>query len=244
MSNHSKTTRANLLAQMATDSSVTTDLLAGEERQFEESRLVGQPPITYLENSEAPAYALTNKKRGVGLGSKRNTVTPDSNRGTVCLVTGRRTLCIVGTKPDDEVIEVPHESVAAATSHTGWRANRLEIRTPRKIYHIWVDRHADETVAAAAEFIDEHRQKEPEEITKQDGASRVMWRGRPVKQATGESSSGHKPDDTVEESDAGSTDDPVSTDNAGRGSAVGAALTGLGGAGHLLNGGLGGEGNE
>jgi len=253
MSNHSTTTRANLLAQMASDSSVTTDVLADEERQFEESRLVGPPPITHLEESEAPAYVLTNAKRGIGLGSKRNTTSPDSNRGTVCLVTGRRTLCLVGTRPDDEIIEVPHESVAAVSSHTGWRANRLEIRTPRKMYHIWVDRHADETVAAAAKFIDEHRQNEPEEITGQDGASRVMWRGQPVRQATGTAGNEHTVGDT-DESDAVDTDKAVEepaavdagdgTDGSGREFTVSTVLTGLGGAGYLLKGGLGGDGNE
>lgn len=184
MTDNSTVTRANLIAQMADDCSVTTDVLADEERQFEKSRLAGPPPITHLEGSEAPAYVLTNEKRGIGMGSKRRTTQPDSDRGTVCLVTGRRTLCLVGSEPDDEIIEIPHESIADVSAHTGWIANRLELRTPLKIYHVWVDRRADQTVTDAADFIDEHRQEEPTEISRRDGASRITWRGQPVEPGT------------------------------------------------------------
>lgn len=180
MNGQSPISRANLLAQMASNRTVTTDVLADEERQFAESRLAGPPPVERLERSEAPAFVFTNAKRGIGLGSKRRTTAPDSDRGTVTLVTGRRILCLVGTEPDDEVIEVPLESVASATGHTGLLANRLEIRTPRKAYHVWADRNTDEAVQAAAAFIEDRTFAEPEEIDRRDGASRITYRGRSI----------------------------------------------------------------
>jgi len=180
MKGQSPITRANLLAQMASNRTVTTDVLADEERQFAESRLVGPPPVERLEKSEAPAFVFTNAKRGIGLGSKRRTTAPDSDRGTVALVTGRRVLCLVGTEPEDELIEVPIESIASATGHTGLLANRLEIRTPRKAYHIWADRTTDEAVQAAAEFIEDRMFEEPEQLERRDGANRVTYRGRSI----------------------------------------------------------------
>lgn len=180
MSDQSTVTRANLLAQMASDPSVSTDVLADQERQFDESRLVGPPPVAHLSESEAPAYVLTNAKRGIGMGSKRRTTEPDGDRGTVCLVTGERVLCVVGTAPDDEVFDVPYESVAAVNAHTGWLANRLEVRTPRKAYHVWVERGAEDTVTEAAAFIQERMTEDPEKLSRQDGASRVTYRGRPA----------------------------------------------------------------
>lgn len=180
MSDQSSVTRANLLAQMASDPSVSTDVLADQERQFDESRLAGPPPVTHLSESEAPAYVLTNAKRGIGMGSKRRTTEPDGDRGTICLVTGARVLCLVGQTPEDEVFDVPYETVAAVKGHTGWLANRLEVRTPRKAYHVWVERGADETVVEAAAFIRERLNEDPEELSRQDGASRVTYRGRPA----------------------------------------------------------------
>lgn len=180
MSNKSSITRANLLAQMVSDPSVTTDVLADQERQFEESRLAGPAPVERLEESESPAYVLTNAKRGIGLGSKRRTTEPDDDRGTIFLVTGRRILCIVGSEPDDETFEIPYDSVASVTPHTGWLANRLEIRTPLKAYHCWTDRKDDDVVHAAAEFIDQRAAEDPEELSRRDGASRITYRGQPT----------------------------------------------------------------
>ena len=174
-------TRANLLAQMASHPSVTTDVLAGTERQFQSGRLSGQPPVAYLEESEAPAYVLTNQKKGIGLGTKRRTTTPDRKRGTVVLVTGRRTLCLVGQEADDEVISVPHRAVASVSPHSGLLSNRLELRTPRKAYHCWVERSApDSLLADAAAFIEKRIRDDPEELDRDDGASRVTYRGNAV----------------------------------------------------------------
>jgi hypothetical protein len=182
MKEQSQITRANLLAQMASNRTVTTDVLADEERQFVESRLVGPAPVARLDKSEAPAFVFTNEKRGIGLGSKRNTTTPDSDRGTVTVVTGRRILCLVGTEPDDEVVEIPIESVAAATAHTGLLANRLEIRSPRKAYHVWTDRNTDDVLMGAAEFIENRMFDDPEELSRRDGASRITYRGQSIDQ--------------------------------------------------------------
>lgn len=180
MNGQSPITRANLLAQMASNRTVTTDVLADEERQFTESRLAGPPPVERLERSEAPAFVFTNAKRGIGLGSKRSTTEPDSDRGTVTIITGRRILCLVGTEPDDEVIEIPIESVASATAHTGLLANRLEIRTPRKAYHIWADRNTNDPIEDAAAFIEDRMFAEPKELQRRDGASRITYRGRSI----------------------------------------------------------------
>ena len=180
MSNKSPITRANLLAQMVSDPSVTTDVLADQERQFEESRLAGPPPVDRLGESESPAYVLTNQKRGIGLGTKRRTEEPDKDRGTIVLVTGRRILCIVGSGPNDDEFEIPYESVASVTAHTGWLANRLEIRTPRKAYHCWADRNSNDVVEAAAEFVEQRIGAEPKELSRRDGASRVTYRGQPA----------------------------------------------------------------
>ncbi|WEL17333.1 Uncharacterized protein SVXHr_1159 [Halorhabdus sp. SVX81] len=181
--------KAETLAKMAPDDSVTAEVLAGREGRFSTTTPLAAPPVTYLQDTEAPAYVLTNKKRGIGLGSKRNTTSPTGERRTVILVTGRRTLCLVGGESDDEVIEIPHESVAKAAYSTGLRANRIALRTPRQQYHCWIHRKTTEALLdATTEFIEE-RQPEDPEPTDGDDASRVMYRGRPVNrdQLTGSS---------------------------------------------------------
>ena len=188
MTGRSEITRANLLAQMASDPSVTTDVLADTERQFPDGRLVEDPPVAYLAESESPAYVLTNEKKGIGLGTKRNTVSPDRDRGTVILVTARRTLCLVGTEPEDETFTVPHGAVAWVSYHTGLFANRLELRTPAKAYHCWIERATGESqLAAVAEFIDERLTDDPTPIAGDDDASVVTWRGGAVTGGAGRS---------------------------------------------------------
>jgi len=172
--------RAMTLAEMAPHRSVTVGVLADQEGVFPDGRL-HDPPVTYLENTEAPAYALTNRKRGVGLGTKRNTTTPADDRGTVVLVTGRRTLCLVGQATDDELIEIPHESVAEVSTHRGLLAHRFVLRTPRRGYHCWVPRGTERSLLeSAAEFVRDRVGETPEEMTVDDGANRLTYRGQPV----------------------------------------------------------------
>jgi len=172
--------RAMTLAEMAPNPSVTVGLLAGQEGAFPESRL-SRPPVTYLENAEAPAYALTNAKRGIGLGTKRNTKSPSDGKGAVALVTGRRTLCLVGGPDEDEVVEIPHESVAEVTYKRGWIAHRFVLKTPRRQYHVWVSRGTQESVLSdAAAFVRDRLDETPEEIEADDGANRLTYRGQPV----------------------------------------------------------------
>jgi hypothetical protein len=193
--------RAFTLAEMAPHRSVTMDLLAGREGRFSESPPLNEPPITYLEQTEAPAYILTNRKRGLGLGTKRNTVSPDGEYHTLVLVTGRRTLCLVGQDSGDEVIEVPHDTVVATEYKTGFRANRLVLRTPRKEYHCWVHRKTDATLLdQATSFIEARQQDTPRTNDGDDGANRVMYRGNPVA--------------TAASADSDATDDDESTDGA------------------------------
>jgi len=174
--------RARTLSDIAPDGSVTAPLLSGREGRFSTPPL-HEPPVSYLEPTESPAYVLSNAKRGIGLGSKRNTVSPVSDHETVILVTGRRTLCLVGQTSTDRVLEIPHESIAEASYKTGFRANRLALKTPRNIYHCWVHRRTDEErLAAVTEFIEDRQQETPEEIESDDNASRVLYRGLPVKQ--------------------------------------------------------------
>lgn len=180
MTDGSELNRAMTLAEMAPHRSVTVGLLADREGEFPESRLQ-EPPVHYLEGTEAPAFAMTNAKRGVGLGTKRNTTTPDDGRGTVALVTDRRTLCLVGREGDDEVIDVPHSAVADVSVHTGLLAKRFLLRTPRKQYHVWVARTADRgTLAQAAEYVRERTSESPDEIEDDDGAGTLTYRGQPV----------------------------------------------------------------
>jgi hypothetical protein len=174
-------TRAHMLAQMASSKSVTTDVLADEERQFPEARLAADPPVAYLEDGEAPAFVLTNTKQGIGLGAKRSTVEPDKNRGAAFLVTGRRTIALVGQDDGDVTYSLPHESVAWATGHTGFLANRLEIRTPAKAYHCWIDRSIPDTVLEdAVSFIEQRTIDDPDPIAGDKEASVMTWRGSSV----------------------------------------------------------------
>ena len=171
--------RAETLAEIAPNDTVTAPLLAGAEGRFSTPPL-HEPPVSYLEPAESPAYVLSNAKRGIGLGSKRNTVSPDRDHETVVLVTGRRTLCLVGQQSTDRVIEIPHESVADASYKTGFRAHRLALKTPRNIYHCWVTRAADEDLlSAVTAFIEERQGETPETI---DDEGTVMYRGLPVRQ--------------------------------------------------------------
>ncbi|WP_324663740.1 hypothetical protein [Haloarcula sediminis] len=171
--------RAETLAEIAPSDSVTAPLLSGADGRFATPPL-HEPPVSYLEPAESPAYVLSNAKRGVGLGSKRNTVAPNRAYETVILVTGRRTLCLVGQGSTDRVIEVPHESIAEASYKTGFRAHRLALKTPQNIYHCWVNRKTDEDVLAAVRaFIEDRQQEIPEEM---DSDSRVHYRGLPMQQ--------------------------------------------------------------
>ncbi|QLH80001.1 hypothetical protein HZS55_13330 [Halosimplex rubrum] len=168
------------LAEMAPHASVTVGVLAGREEAFPEGRL-HRPPVARLDGTEAPAYVLTNEKRGIGLGTKRNTTKPAGDRGTVIVVTDRRTLCLVGGAEEDSVVEVPHDAVVAASYHTGLLANRFVLRTPRKQYHCWAKRSTNESLlAAAAEYVEERTTEAPEEIEADDGANQLTYRGQPI----------------------------------------------------------------
>ncbi|WP_415381538.1 hypothetical protein [Halosimplex sp. TS25] len=208
MSDGSPLDRAMTLAEMAPHASVTVGVLAGREESFPDGRL-HQPPVTRLDGTEAPAYVLTNGKRGIGLGTKRNTTKPAGDRGTAIVVTDRRTLCLVGGDEADSVIEVPHDSVVAASYHTGLLATRFVLRTPRKQYHCWAKRSTSESLlAAAAEYVEERTTESPEEIETDDGANQLTYRGQPI------SRENHPgvPDDPP--SDSGATDDGEGTDSA------------------------------
>jgi len=180
MSDGSPLDRAMTLAEMAPHASVTVGVLAGREESFPGGRL-HEPPVTRLDGTEAPAYVLTNEKRGIGLGTKRNTTSPAGDRGTVILVTDRRTLCLVGGTEEDSAIEVPHDAVVAASYHTGLLATRFVLRTPRKQYHCWAKRStAESLLAEAAEYVEERTADSPEEIETDDGANQLTYRGQPI----------------------------------------------------------------
>jgi hypothetical protein len=188
--------RATTLAEMAPHRSVTISTLAGEEGRFSPTQPLNEPPVSYLESAEAPAFVLANTKRGIGLGSKRNTVTPASDGETLIIVTGRRTLCLVGQASSDEVIEIPHESVAAADYHTGLRAYRLALQTPQNIYHCWLNRKTDtDLLATATNFIEDRQQEVPETLESDDNASKVMYRGQPVEPSTTPEAADERDDD-------------------------------------------------
>jgi hypothetical protein len=198
MSDRQVTDRAMTLAEMAPHHSVTVGVLCGQEGQFPDSRTC-RAPVSYLEDTEAPAYVLTNSKRGIGLGTKRNTTSPVDDRGAVALVTGRRTLCLVGGAGEaedgdvggtedadggggtDEVIEIPHASVSEVTYRSGFLRSRFVLKTPWRQYHVWVPRDTDEsTLAAAAEYVGERMHDDPEELETDDGANTLTYRGQPV----------------------------------------------------------------
>mgnify|MGYP000156247613 CR=1 FL=1 len=173
------------LAEMTSNDSVTMALLAGREGRFTKESPLNDPPVTYLEGTEAPAYALTNAKRGIGRGVKTNTVTPDGDYRTVVLVTGRRTLCLVGKATGDEVIEIPHDAVAAVSYSRGLRKHRLVLRTPESAYHCWVHRKTDTALLEdVTDFIADRQIEEPDTID-DEGPSRVMYRGQPVYKSGG-----------------------------------------------------------
>ncbi|WP_276250119.1 hypothetical protein [Haloarcula rara] len=171
--------RAETLAEIAPSETVTAPLLSGVEGRFCTPPL-HEPPVSYLEPAESPAFVLSNAKRGVGLGSKRNTVAPSRDHETVVLVTGRRTLCLVGQGSTDRVIEIPHESIADTSYRTGFRAHRLALTTPQNIYHCWVTRKTDEDLLAAVTAFIEDRQGQTPESVGEDGT--VMYRGLPMRQ--------------------------------------------------------------
>jgi len=173
--------RAMTLAEMAPSRSVRFEVLAGREESHPRGRL-SRAPVTYLEDAEAPAYALTNEKRGVGVGTKRDTTAPSDERGSVILVTGRRTLCLVGRETDDEVIEVPHGEVAEVSYRTGFLGHRLALKTPRKQYHCWVSRGTDESILGrATEYVRERMPEAPYEAESEPGGEATFtYRGQPV----------------------------------------------------------------
>jgi len=180
MSDGTALDRAVTLAEMAPHESVTVGVLASREEAFPEGRL-HDPPVTHFDGTEAPAYVLTNEKRGIGLGTKRNTTSPAGDRGTVVVVTDRRTLCLVGGTDEDSVIEVPHDAVVAASYHTGLFATRFVLSTPRKQYHCWAKRSTPESLlSAAATYVEERTSETPDEIETEDGANQLTYRGQPI----------------------------------------------------------------
>jgi hypothetical protein len=173
--------RAFTLAEMASDDSVTMSLLAGRQGRFSRTSPLEEPPVTYLQETEAPAYVLTNAKRGVGRGVKHNTVTPDEDYRTVVLITGRRTVCLVGQQGGDVEITVPHDAVAEVQVSRGFRKHRLELRTPESAYHCWVHRKTDTALLdRVSEFIADRQVEEPAAVDDEETTTRVMYRGRPV----------------------------------------------------------------
>jgi hypothetical protein len=206
--------RAFTLAEMASDDSVTMSVLAGREGRFSRAEPLNVPPVTYLAETEAPVYVLTNGKRGVGRGVKSNTVTPDGEYRTVVLVTGRRTLCLVGQRDGDEMIEIPHESVAEIRYSTGFRKHRLVLRTPRSAYHCWIHRKTDaELLERTTEFVAERQTEDPESVDDDDAASRVMYRGRPVERTADEESGDDRTtDDGTDDTTDDGTDDTTGDD--------------------------------
>ena len=219
MSDKTVTERAEFLSQMAPNPSVTAAVLADNEAAFAESRLVGAPPVTYLEDSEAPAFVLTNTKRGMAAGGKHNQTKPDKGRGAIALVTGRRTLCLVGAEPDDKALEIPHSDVAEVSTHTGFLSKRLEIRTTRRVYHCWVSRSTDTRILEdAAAYIDDRagadpEELEPDEMPSSDSDEQFTYRGKVVTKPSGtESDSGTEETTTATPTtDGGATDSTPSS---------------------------------
>jgi hypothetical protein len=198
--------RAFVLAEMASDDSVTMSVLAGREGRFSEQAPLNDPPVTYLEETEAPVFVLTNGKRGIGRGVKSNTIAPDSDFRTVVLVTGRRTLCLIGQADGDSAISVPHESVAAVRYSTGFRKHRLVLQTPESAYHCWVHRKTETAVLdEVTDFVGEHTVERPEPVADDEAVSRVMYRGRPVARDATDGSSDDSGDSTG--SPAGETEE-------------------------------------
>jgi hypothetical protein len=197
--------RAFVLAEMSSDDSVTMSVLAGRESRFAASEPLNDPPVTYLEETEAPVFVLTNGKRGIGRGVKSNTIEPDGDFRTVVLVTGRRTLCLVGRTDGDAVVSIPHESVAAVRYRTGLRKHRLVLRTPESAYHCWVHRKTGERVLEdLTEFVRDQTVEDPAPVEDDEAMSRVMYRGRPVAR---DESSGTSDSDDSAESVASETDE-------------------------------------
>lgn len=146
--------RAETLAAAADHPSVGVERLAGEAGYIPKSYLADGPAVTHLDTEEAPAYLFSNRKRGVGIGSKRNRTKPDDGYETIVLVTDRRTLALVGQAGGDAVVSVPHERAAAVEYATSLFANRLTVRTPRTAYHFWIDRSvAEPDLDAAAGYV-------------------------------------------------------------------------------------------
>jgi hypothetical protein len=214
MSDKTVTERAEFLSQMAPNPSVTAAVLADDEPAFVESRLSGPPPVTYLEDSEAPAFVLTNTKRGMAAGGKHNQTKPDKGRGAIALVTGRRTLCLVGADPDDKALEIPHTDVAEVSYHTGFLTNRLEIRTTRRVYHCWVSRSTDSGILEdAAAYIEDRAGADPDELgpdemPEHDTDEQFTYRGKVVTKPPGAGSDSGTEDTTAgtATTDGGATD--------------------------------------
>lgn len=208
MSERSGRERAVMLAEMAPHPSVTVGLLADED-----GLLAGDPPVTYLDGTEAPAYALTNGKRGIGIGTKRNCTQPDGDRGTVILVTDRRTLCLVGSAEGDQSIEVEHDTLADVQYHTGLIANRLVVETPRKCVHCWVDRTVDEEMLdAVTAYVEDRLPETPiSETAAEQRQYKSTYRGKPItppeQQAAGDGGSAEASDEDGTAEGAASTDD-------------------------------------
>jgi hypothetical protein len=225
MSNKSAIERAEFLSQMAPNPSVTAAVLADTESEFADSRLVGDPPVSYLEDSEAPAFVLTNTKRGMAAGGKHNQTKPEKGRGAVALVTGRRTLCLVGAEPEDKALEIPHTDVAEVSFHTGFLSKRLEIRTTRRVYHCWVSRSTDTGILEdAVAYIDDRagadpEELEPDEMPAEDTGEQFTYRGKVVSQSA----------DSTEDAATSPTESdgtPATTDGGATGTTADGAVAG------------------
>lgn len=93
------------------------------------------PAIDYLAADEVPAFALTNRKRGVETDSDgdREQITPGSGYRTVCLVTDRRLLVVVGdgsaaSAGGDRRFDVELVDVEGVSTEAGRRVGSLTVR--------------------------------------------------------------------------------------------------------------------
>lgn len=172
--------RALTMAALAPDDAMTASTLVGRSGQFSSERPLTEPPLTYLEPTEGPAFILANTTRGIRIGSERRSVSPSELSETLVVVTGRRTLCLVGQSNDDELVEIPHTSVVEASYTTGFRAYRLTVQTPKDAVHCWVNPNtAVDRIAAATSFINERAPASPEPLSDDTSES---YRGQPLEQ--------------------------------------------------------------
>jgi HJR/Mrr/RecB family endonuclease/tetrahydromethanopterin S-methyltransferase subunit G len=96
-------------------------------------------PITeYLNSGERINYIFTAKSKTIALNNKRSSASITGDGSPTYVFTDSRVLAVM-PKDDDEICNIPYQSIESIENHFGWLKWRIEVETSNESYHLWVN---------------------------------------------------------------------------------------------------------